>query len=144
MANRQDSMGPAEMFQMWTDTWGRMLGAGMSMSGSATPPEAFREARSAMLDAWSDYFQRFMRSPQFLEMLKQTMSANIEFRKQLNDVFGQMQYNLQAASRQDVDQLMSVMRHLEHRVIDGLERVSCRLEEFSGRLEAQRNDHTHE
>jgi len=133
--------GPADLFQLWSDTWGSMLGAGVSMSGRATPPDAFREARATMLDAWSDYFQRYMRSPEFLEMLKQAMAVNIEFRKQLNDFFGQMQYNLQAASRQDVDQLMSTMRHLEHRVVDALERMSCRQDEIGRRLEALEGSH---
>lgn len=134
------SVGPADFFQMWSDTWGRMLEAGMPQAPDSGP-DAFRQTRAEMLDAWGDYFQRFMRSPEFLDGLKQMFDMNVAARRRMNDTLGQMQDNLQMASRQDVDQLMRAMRHLEHRLIDGIERISCQQEEFNQRLEALERSH---
>jgi predicted nuclease with TOPRIM domain len=77
----------------------------------------------------------FMRSPQFQEVMKQSLNNSIQFRKQLNDFLGRMQHEFQGTSRQDVDSLMQVMEHVERRVTDSFERLSERLDELNERLE---------
>jgi hypothetical protein len=146
MNERQTAgMGPMDMFELWTDTWSKMWGAGMAQAGDGGGPDAFRQVRSAMLSAWGDYFNRFMRSPEFLEALKQMMDVNVACRRKANDLLGQMQDNLQMASRQDVDQMMRTMRHLEHRLMDGIERISCEQERLGQRLEAlEKAQHGHD
>jgi len=62
------------------------------------------------------------------------MTGNVQLRKQMNEMLGNWQHSMQAASRQDVDEIMLSIRHLEQRLVDGLERVSSQLEALSARI----------
>jgi hypothetical protein len=124
------------MFRMWSDFMTKMAAAPSSISAASTPPDAAREVRSAILNAWSEYWQQFMRSKEFLETLKQSTDSAVQTRKQFNEWLGQFQHEFQGVSRQDIDQLMRMMRHVEQRSVDGLERVVDQLERVADRLEA--------
>jgi hypothetical protein len=126
----------AEFVKAWTDMMGRMAMAPMAFSTGSTPPEAAREMRSALLSAWSEYFDRFFRSSDFLDLMRQSFSGNVEIRRQLNDFLGELRHTFQGPSRQDVDQLMLAIRHLEERIVDDLDRISARLEDLDSRLGA--------
>ena len=88
-----------------------------------------------MFKAWSDYCEQFMRTPDFLNMMKQSLSASLEARKQLNDFLARTQHELQGASRQDADQIMASIQRMEERLADGMEDMTSRLQRLEGRLE---------
>ena len=77
-----------------------------------------------------------MRSPQFLEAMKQSMDQAVSFRKQMNDMLTGMQHNLQGVARQDIDSLMLTVRHMETRVLESMDEIGSRLESISRRLDA--------
>jgi hypothetical protein len=121
--------------KMWSDFAAKMAAAGVAFTPGAAPPDASRQVRAAMFKAMGEACDEFMRSPQFQEMMKQSLNNSIQFRKQLNDFLGRMQHEFQGTSRQDVDSLMQVMEHVERRVTDSFERLSERLDELNERLE---------
>jgi transposase len=134
--------GPDAFTRMWSDFSSQMMKAGAAFTPDHTPPEAARDMRAAMFRAWSDYCEQFMRSEEFLKMMKQSLSASIEARKQLNEFMGRAHHEFQGVSRQDVDQMMLSMRHMERRVVDALERLDDRLEALDQRIEAlERKEH---
>lgn len=118
--------------RMWTDAASKMMSAGQPPA--ETPPDMARQMRSAWLDAYSQFFESYFRSPDFLEMMRQSLSASVQARKQLNDFLGQAQHELQGTSRQDIDQLMRTMRHVEHRVVNSIERLADQVEDVAARL----------
>ncbi len=89
-----------------------------------------------MLKASADWWQQWLRSPEFLDGMRQAFDASVQMRRQFNDFLGQMHHDMQGVSRQDVDQLMRAMRHVERRAVDGLDRIAEQLEEIVRRLEA--------
>jgi hypothetical protein len=124
----------AEMFTgFWTDFANKMAAAGFAGAPGATPPDATRQVRAAMFKAMGEACDEFMRSPQFQEMMKQSLAHSIQFRKQLNEWLGQMQHEFQGTSRQGLDELMQVMKHLEHRMSDGFDRLTARLDALEKR-----------
>ncbi len=129
----------AAWMRMWSDCASTMMGTQPQFAPFGTPQEAARQTQSAALKAFSNYCEQFMRSPDFLQMLKQSLAGSIQFRKQLNDLLGQIRHEFQGTSRQDIDQLMLGMRHLEQRVVGGIERVAQRLGELHARLDAIEN-----
>lgn len=126
-ATKQFTQGQNQFMKMWTDFAGKMSAAGTSFSPESTPPDAARQMRSAFFDAWTDYCKEYMRSPEFLDSMKKGMDGAIEFRRQMNQSLGQMHHDLGGSSRQDVDQLMMALSHIEKRFVDNLERVGDRL-----------------
>jgi hypothetical protein len=124
------------MLDLWTDFMTKLMAASTAFTPTATPPEAAREIRSASLRAWTEFWERMMRTPEFLQSMRQSLAANIELRKQFSDLMGQVQHEFQGVSRQDMDQLMRALRRVEHRISDGIDRIGDRVDELHRRLDA--------
>lgn len=128
--------GAEAITKMWGEFASRMAQASGALKPDDMPPEMARAMRSAMFRAMGEYCDQFMRSPQFLQMMKQSMAGAIQLRRQLNEFLGRVQHEFQGTSRQDVDQLMLALRHLEQRIVDGNEHLLERIEELDARLDA--------
>lgn len=142
--NSEDWLGQGgALLNMWTDMAAKMMGASLGGGAAApveNPPEALRELRSGILAAWTRYCDQFMRSPQFLDSLRQAMNANIQARRQMNEALGKVQHDLQGVSRQDLDQMMRTLQHLEQGIATGVERISQRLDELNARVDDMDRD----
>ncbi|MCB1235679.1 MAG: hypothetical protein KDM91_11460 [Verrucomicrobiae bacterium] len=134
-ATRRFTEGQEHFARLWTDFAGKMASAGASFSPNATPPDAARGMRSAFFDALTGYFEQYLRSPEFLDSWKQVMAGAIEFRRQLNENLGRVHHEFQGTSRQDIDQLMIALTHLERRLVDTIERAEERIDGLSARLQ---------
>lgn len=126
----------ASATRMWADFASRMMAAGLTFPPDKAPPEAARQMRSAMFEAMSRYYDEFMRSPQFLEGMKQAMDSAIAMRRQFNEILTRVHHELQGTARADIDSLMVAIRHLETRLLDRLEEVGGAVESLSERLNA--------
>ncbi|MEN6495423.1 MAG: hypothetical protein ABFD16_14175 [Thermoguttaceae bacterium] len=133
----------SQMMELWFDLASKMSQTMPAFSPQQTPPEAFRQLRSAQLGAWGDCFQELMRKPEFLEAVKQWTSFTVQARKQWSDFLGQLQHEFQGASRQDIDQLMLSLRHLESRVVEGVEEIATQLDGIDARLRSLEKLHEH-
>jgi hypothetical protein len=131
--------------QMWTRMWmdmaTRIAQSNTGYEPDASPPEAARQARSSLFQAMSQHFEQMMRSPQMLEMMKQSMDMMFSSRKQYNDMLSRIRQEMQGTSRRDIDNLMLSVRHMETRVLDRLEEVSFQLEEITRRLDNLEGGH---
>jgi hypothetical protein len=134
-SEQQDTLFGADAFtRMWTDFATKMTEAGLSFPSQVTPPDAFRQLRGTMLRAWAEYCDQFMRTDEFLTMMKQSLDGAIQARRQLNEFLGEAQHALQGASRQDLDKLLSSLERLEGRLTDERDAIDSRLDELSERL----------
>jgi hypothetical protein len=125
------------LLKAWNDLAAKLLTAGWSVPSMTPPPDLGRQLRANYLGAWTEFFDRWMRSPEFLDWMRQSLSGGIEARKQLNEFFSRLQNTFQAVSRQDFDQLMATVRGLEDRVIHDTQEILARLEEIQARLDAR-------
>jgi hypothetical protein len=127
--------GTADAFnRMWIDFATEMAQAGFSFSPDNKPPETAKNMRNAFFKAMSEYCDQAMRSPEFLEGMKESMKHSMAFRKQMNDFFGRVHHEMQGVSRQDLDQMMLALRHVENRVVDSVERIADTLEGICKRV----------
>ena len=127
--------------EMWGELATKMTAAGISATAAVsdpetTPPEAGRTARSAVFDALSQQADQYMRSPQFLQWMKESMDRSIHFQEQLNTFFTKLHHDVQSVARQDVDELLRSIRHLEQRVNDAADRVLRCVDGLEKRLAA--------
>jgi len=122
--------------RLWTDFASRMAASGLFSPGEAPSPQAARHLRDAMFDAMSKYADQFMRSPEFLEQIKQSFDGAIEFRKQLNAFLGELHHGVQGVSLQDAQGLFRAIEDLQTQVADRIGRVSERLDVIESRLAA--------
>ncbi|MDB6124962.1 MAG: hypothetical protein JWQ71_3955 [Pedosphaera sp.] len=121
--------------KIWMETFTKMAQAGFSFSPDSTPPEFLRQMRSGVFNALSQSWEEYMRTPQFRESMKTMMDNAIAFRKMSSDFFTQGHHSVQGTAREDIDNLMLTIRHLETRVLDRVEALSERLEQLEKKLD---------
>jgi hypothetical protein len=126
MSTDQPNGYPGSDFFMraWSDFATQMMRAGNAFTTGASPPEMTTQMRDTMLRSWGEYCDQFMRSPDFMQHMKQTMAATLEARKQTTEMLGRLQHEFQFATRQDVDQIMAALHHVERRVADRVDEIS--------------------
>lgn len=78
-----------------------------------------------------------MSSEPFLEAMRKSMEGALAFKQQVNEFLAQSLNESQLPSREDTDSIMLVLRSVEERVLDRLERLERRMEQFDSRLEGR-------
>ncbi len=125
----------AAAFQkIWTESAAKIMQAAFTAAPNSTPPELLRQIRGGIFQALAQSWDEFMRSPEFLENMRQWMENAINFRKVTNDFLGKMRNEMQAPSREDVDTIMLAIRHMEKRLLDCTEELKGQVRELSQRL----------
>ena len=125
-----------DLFKAWSDLATKLVAAGGSVPAAVPSPEVGRQVRTNYLAAWSEFFDQWMRSPEFLEGMRLSRDAGVEVRKQQNEFFNRLQNAVQAVSRQDFDQLIKRVRDLQDRIDHDTQEILSRLEAIQARLDA--------
>jgi hypothetical protein len=113
--------------KFWTDCVSKMTGAGLSPTPPQISEDSMKQMRRAFFDAWAHHCDEFMRSPAFLDGMKKSMDGALAFREQLNEFMTRALHEAQAPARSDTDSIMLVLRSLEERVLDRLDRLEERV-----------------
>ncbi len=125
----------AAAFQkIWLESISKMLQTLFTFGPDSAPPEVVREIRSGIFQALAKSWEEYLRSPQFLEGMKQWMDNAVTFRKMYNDFMANVRDEMQATSRGDVDSIMLLVRHMERRILDRVEQLSAQVNELDQRL----------
>src|SRR5215471_9781362 len=128
----------AAAFQkIWVDSASKMMQAAFAAGPNTAPPEVLRQIRSGIFQALAESWEEFMRSPQFLEGMKQWMEGAINFRKLSNDFMSKVRNEMQAPARDDVDSLMLNIRHIEKRLLDRLDELSTQVNQLNQQVHAK-------
>ncbi len=122
--------------KMWSEFASKMASSGFSMPQDQSPADMAKQMRNTFFNAWAEACERYMRSDEFQQMMRESMTAAIELRKQMNEQFGELHSNFQGASRQDIDRLMHSIEQLDGRVTETYEQLVSCLESLSTRLDA--------
>ena len=120
--------------KIWTESITKMMQTAFTMAPNSAPPEVLRQIRSGLFQALAQSWEEFMRSPQFLEGMRQWMEASINFRKMTNDFMARVRNELQAPSREDIDTIMLSVRHMEQRLLDRVDNLAGQVQELNRRL----------
>jgi len=116
------------------ESFSKMMQAGFSFGPNSPPPELLRQMRSGIFEALAKTWEDFMRSPQFLEGMKQWMDGAIAFRKMTNDFMAKVRNEMQSPSRDDMDHIMIAVRHMEKRLLDRIEELAVRVNDLNALL----------
>jgi hypothetical protein len=125
----------AAAFQkIWMDSMSKIMQTAFTFGNNSPPPEVVKEIRSGIFRALAQSWDEFMRSPQFLESMKQWMDTAINFRRMSNDFMAKVRNEIQAPSRDDIDTVMLTVRHMEKRLLDRVEDLALRIEQLDNRM----------
>jgi hypothetical protein len=134
----------ASLQKIWLDSFAKMAGAFSEMSPLSPPPDQFRTLRSGMLKVLSEFWNEFMRTPQFMEMMKLSINGAFDVRSMMRENMNRIHEQLETPTKEDVDGVLLAIRHVERRVLDRLEGMEDRiasireaLEELEAKVEQQ-------
>jgi len=114
--------------KIWTDSFAKMMQLGFSYSPEAAPPEFLRQIRTGIFQALSQSWDQFLRSPQFMEGMKQWMEQAVSFRKMSNDFFTKVRHETQGTAQKDVDAVLVALQQLETRVLNRVEELAAEVD----------------
>ena len=109
--------------RVWTESMSKVMQAAFTTAPGAPPPEIIKQIRAGIFQALAQSWEDFMRTPQFTESMRQWMDNAIHFRKMTNDFMAKVRNEMQAASRDDVDQVILSVRHMEKRLLDRIDQL---------------------
>jgi hypothetical protein len=121
--------------KIWTDSFAKLGQAAFTFSPDAVPPEMLRQVRSGMFQALAQSWDEFLRSPQFMEGMKQVMDNAVAFRKLSTDILTKARHDLSGVAQNDIEGLAGAIAHTESRVMQRLEALSEQVAVLTGRLE---------
>jgi len=122
--------------ELWGEMATRMAMAGMQGNAQKAPPEAARQVRSTIFQAMAQFTDQYMRSPEFLAMLKQGFETSLKVREQTTEALTRIHHELQGVARKDVESLLRGVHQAEARIVDQLDAVCVRLDQIAERLDA--------
>lgn len=118
----------AAAFQkMWVESMSKVMQAAFTVSPNSPPPEVMRQIRSGIFSALAESWDKFMRSPEFLEGMRQWMEQAVAFRKTTSDFMARVRNEIQSPSRDDIDTVMLTVRHMEKRLLDRMESLAAQI-----------------
>jgi hypothetical protein len=127
-----------EAFQkIWLETFSKLGETAFTFSPQSAPPDVLRNLRNGILQALGKSWDEFLRSPQFLEGMKQWMDNALQFRKMTGDFLAKARQESGAVAREDVDSMLAAIEHLERRLLDRIEDLAEQVGELSGRRDAK-------
>ena len=122
--------------KIWGETFSKLMQLGFTCSPESAPPEFIRQMRTGIFEALGQSWEHFLRSPQFMEGMKQWMDNAMAFRKMSSDFFTKVRHETQSTSRDDIDSIMLAVRHMETRILDRVEELASQIDEVSKRSDA--------
>jgi hypothetical protein len=114
MASEQQTSSHDPFTQFWTD-----LASRMGMAAQPAPPaagDAMKQMQRVFLDALAKYCDDFMRSPVFLEMMRQHMTNALSFQQQVNQFLTHAQRSAQPGAAAESADLVEMVRGLRDQV----------------------------
>lgn len=96
---------------------------GAPAGGGANPAfsDAAKQMQRIFFDTMAKYAEDFMRSEQFLTAMKKTMDQSLQMKRLMDDFLVKAQRGMQAPVQADVDDIASLMRAIEGRVLNRLD-----------------------
>jgi uncharacterized protein YukE len=124
------------LMELWGEMATRMAMAPLAADPHSPPPEAARRVRASIFKTMTQAADEYMRSPEFLGMMKQSFEAGLQMREQSNDLLTRLRHELQGVARKDIDSLLQAVHQAESRVVEKLDDLSSQLDKIATRHNA--------
>lgn len=122
--------------RIWTESFAKLGQAAFAFSPDAVPPEMLRQIRAGIFQALAHSWDEYLRSPQFLESMKETMESGMAMRTFTTEFLSNARRQMGGAGLEEVDGVILAIRELERRVLERLNALGDELAGISRRLTA--------
>lgn len=128
---------PAAMQAMWQQMMSQFSpGAAPQTPPTSMPAEALKQMQKAYLDAMGRWADEYMRSPQFLDQMKQSLEGALAMRRQVED-FIRKASEQSYGSKLGMYDAVGAVRDAESWITRRLDELATRLEAIEGKLDGR-------
>jgi hypothetical protein len=117
------------------DSFTDMADVWAQFSPNSPPFEEVRKMRGEMLKVLAETWDGYMRTPQFLEMMKVSLNGALDVKRMVRDGFNRLHEQLENPSKDDIDDIFLAIRHVERRILDHLEGLDDRLANLNEKID---------
>ncbi len=132
----KESFKQAAAFQkMWMDSMSGMSKVWSEYSPQNPPPEELKKMRNGVLRAVSQTWEEYMRTPEFMEIMRDTMNNSVQWQKMAKENTNKMHKAMGSATKDDIQGVLAAIHHVERRLLDHLDAMQSKIEGMQSDLD---------
>src|SRR5271165_285137 len=121
--------------KLWTDSFANMASVWSQFSPGSPPSDEMRKMRGGMLKVLAETWDEYMRTPQFMEMMKGSLNGALDLKRMARDGMNRVHEQFETPSKEDIDGVLLAIRHVERRLLDRLEGLDHRLANLDQKID---------
>jgi hypothetical protein len=121
--------------KLWMDSFANMASIWSQFSPSSPPSDEMRKMRGGMLKVLAETWDEYMRTPQFMEMMKASLNGALDLKRIARDGMNRVHEQFENPSKQDIDDVLLAIRHVERRLLDRLEGLDERVANLDEKID---------
>lgn len=132
----QESLKQAAAFQkMWMDSMSGMARVWSDYSPNNPPPDELKKMRNGVLQVVSQTWDEYMRSPEFMQAMRDNLNNSMQWQKWAKDNANKVQSAMGSATKVDMEGVLVAIQHVERRVLDCLDDMQSKLQGVQKEIE---------
>ena len=121
--------------KLWMDSFANMASVWSQFSPASPPSDEMRKMRGGMLKVLAETWDEYMRTPQFLEMMKASLNGALDLKRLASDGMNRVHEQFKIPSKEDIDEVLLAIRHGERRLLDRLEGLDDRVAKLDEKID---------
>ena len=121
--------------KLWLDSFANMTSVWSEFSPSSPPADELRKMRGGMLKVLAETWDEYMRTPQFMELMKASLNGALDLKRMARDGINRVHEQFENPSKEDIDDLLLAVRHVERRLLDRLEGLDNRVANLDEKID---------
>ena len=121
--------------KLWTDSFADMASVWSQFSPGSPPSDEMRKMRGGMLKVLGETWDEYMRTPQFMEMMKASLNGALDLKRMARDGMNRVHQQFETPSKEDIDGVLLAIRHVEGRLLDRLEGLDDRVANLDEKID---------
>jgi hypothetical protein len=121
--------------KLWMDSFANMTSVWSQFSPGSPPSDEMREMRGGMLKVLAETWDEYMRTPLFMEMMKASLNGALDLKRLASDGINRVHEQFKTPSKEDIDEVLLAIRHVERRLLDRLEGLDDRVANLDQKID---------
>jgi hypothetical protein len=121
--------------KLWLDSFANTASIWSQFSPSSPPSDELRKMRGGMLKVLAETWDEYMRTPQFKEKMKASLNGALDLKRMTRDGINRVHEQFENPSKEDIDDLLLAIRHVERRLLDRLEGLDNRVANLDEKID---------
>jgi hypothetical protein len=121
--------------KLWTDSLANMASVWSQFSPGSPPTDEMRKMRGGLLKVLAETWDEYMRTPQFMEIMTASLNGMLDLKRMARDGMNRVHEQFENPTKNDIDDVLLAIRHVERRLLDRLEGLNDRVANLDEKID---------